>query len=298
MLDAIIVGGSSAGLSAALVLGRARRRVLVVDSGEPCNRFSHASHGFFTRDGVAPADLLAIGRQQLEPYASVQLLHGRVAAVQPTGAAFQVTLDDGTTHEARKILLAYGLKDELPPIVGIEPLWGRSVFHCPYCDGWEVRDQPIAVYGNHDMLEHQVMLLRNWTHDLVLCTGERAALNADQRDRLSRHGVAIIEEGIARLDGEDGQLRAIVFEDGSQLARRAMFIRPASTHQADFAQTLGCAANPHGQLQVDPLGQTSVPGVYAAGDIAQPFRSVAAAVAHGSFAAAGINHALVTEDFA
>lgn len=297
MLHAIIVGGSSAGLSAALLLGRARRRVLVVDSGKPCNRFSHASHGFFTRDGTAPTELLALGREQLAVYPTVELLNGQVVAIQPTGAGFQVTVDDGTTHEARKILLAYGLKDELPPLAGIEPLWGRSVFHCPYCDGWEVRDHPIAVYGNHDMIFHQVSLLHNWTRDLVLCTGERAALSDEQRATLSRHGVEIIEKGIARLDGENGQLHAVVFEDGTQLARRAMFIRPASSHQADFAQTLGCATNPNGQLEVDRLGQTSVPGVYAAGDIAQPFRSVAAAVAQGSFAAAGINHALVVEDF-
>lgn len=299
MLDAVIIGGSVAGLSAALVLGRSRRRVVVLDTGKPCNHFTHASHGFFTRDGIEPAELAAVGREQLAAYPSVELRAVEAVGVSPVRGGFEVRLADGEALTARKVLLAYGLRDALPAVDGIEALWGKSVFHCPYCDGWEIRDQPVAIYGNSDAALHQTWLLRNLTADLVLCTGGAASPAVEAaRERLAKYGVRIIETPIAHVKSSGSQLEAIVFADGAALPRRAIFVRPDSSHSAPFAHDLGCAIAEAGFIEVDRLGQTSTAGVYAAGDIANPFRSVAVASAGGSTAAAGINHALVTEDFA
>jgi thioredoxin reductase len=296
MLDTVIVGGSSAGLSAALILGRALRTVLVIDDGKPCNRVSHASHGFLTRDGIEPAELLRIGREQLGQYDTVSLMHAFVVSVSPIAEGFTVETRDGDQFQSRKLLLATGLRDELPDLPGIEAFWGTSVFHCPYCDGWEVRNEPLAVYGPGDTL-HQVRMLRNWTPYLTLVTGGEGRVPEENRALFARHGIQINEKPIARLDGEDDKLRQIAFNDGSALSCTALFIHPATHHQAPFAHDLGCVRNEQGKIQVDELGRTSVPGVYAAGDTTSRFRSVAIAVASGAAAAYGISHDLIAEDY-
>ncbi len=296
MLDVIIVGGSVAGLSAALVLGRARRRVIVFDTGTPCNRFSHASHGFFTQDGTAPTDLRATGLQQLQPYSTVEAQSVAVSVVESDVDGMRVRTADGITHSARTVLLAYGLSDQLPAVPQIERFWGTSVFHCPYCDGWEVRDQPVAVYGKGDDAFHKAMMVHNWTRDLVICSDGTADLSSEKRDLLARQGIQLLETPITTLEGS-ATLEAVRFDDGTRLARRAMFIQPVSTHQADFAQQLGCILGERGLVQIDLFGRTSVPHIYAAGDVANPLRSVAGAVAQGASAAAGINLDLIMEDF-
>lgn len=297
MLDAIIVGGSSAGLSAALVLGRARRRVLVFDDGKPCNRFSHASHGFMTRDGVRPADLLQIARDQLAPYESVAFHHATVARVAQVDGGFRVETETGSVHTARKLLLATGLVDTLPAIEGIDQFWGTSVFHCPYCDGWEVRDQAIIVYNESETAFHQAMMLHQWTRNLTLCTGGENKLTPEERTRLTRNGVRINDTPAVRAEGQAGKVERFIFEDGSKLECDAVFVRLTSSQRTPFAQELGCALTQQGLIQVDTFAQTTIPGVYAAGDLANPLRSVAVAVAHGATAAYMINHALTSEDF-
>ena len=297
MLDTIIIGGSAAGLSAALIMGRSLRSVIVVDSGTPCNRVSHASHGFLTRDGIEPSELLGIGREQLAQYETVTFKNGFVTSVAAVDKGFVVETRDGEKFQARKLLLATGLRDELPDLPGIESFWGTSVFHCPYCDGWEVRNQPLAVYGSGDTLQ-QVKMLRNWTPHLTLCTGGEGNVPDENRALFARHGIQINETPIARLDGEGGKLHQIVFADGAALTVAALFIRPDTHHQAPFAHDLGCARDENGKIQVDVLGHTSVPGVYAAGDSTSRFRSVAVSVASGAQAAYGISHDLIAEDFA
>ena len=298
IMDTIIVGGSAAGLTAALYLGRSRRRVLLYDTGQPCNRFSHASHGFLTRDDVPPSELVAIGREQLARYATIRLEEGEVTAITPAIGHFNVQLADGRVQAARKVLLATGLRDELPPLPGIEHLWGRSVFHCPYCDGWEQRDQPMAIYGNGEDALHLARLLRNLTPDVVICTGGPATLSEQQQARLLAHGVRIVETPIVRLVGEGDQLREIVFADGTVLARQALFIRPNSVQSTPLPAQLGCALDEWGLVQVDEIGRTSVPGIYAAGDMAHRMRQVVRAVMTGAMAGSGINYDLVVEDFA
>lgn len=297
MLDTIIVGGSSAGLSAALVLGRARRNVLVFDDGKPCNRFSHASHGFLTRDGVRPSDLLQIAREQLAPYETVRLHAATVARIAQIDGGFRVETEANDSYTARKVLLATGLRDTLPAIEGIGQFWGTSVFHCPYCDGWEVRDQPIVVYNDTETAFHLAMMLHQWTRDLTLCTGGAHPLPVEERTRLLKNGVRISETPAARVEGSDGRVERLVLADGSVIDCAAIFVGLTVSQRTPFAQVLGCALTGNGLVQVDAAAQTTVPGLYAAGDMANPIRSVAVAVAHGATAAYHINRTLIVEDF-
>lgn len=297
MIDVAIIGGSSAGLSAALVLGRSLREVVVIDDQQPCNRFSHASHGFLTRDGVPPAELLRLAREQLTPYPTVTLKVATAQRVEKTDGGFVVTSSDGSALEARIVLLATGLRDELPPLSGVEALWGTSVFHCPYCDGYEVSGKAVAVYGEDETSLHQLLLLRNLTAKLTLYTGGQWQLTAAQRGRLTRHGIHVIEQPVAALESHASRLRAVRFADGTTVAYDTLFVRPKTTQRTTFARDLGCDVNAHDLVQVDLRGRTSVAGVYAAGDIASPMRSVAIAVAQGAAAGYGINAELVERDF-
>jgi thioredoxin reductase len=186
MLDVVIIGGSSAGLSAALILGRSLRNVVVIDDKKPCNRFSYASHGFLTRDGIQPSELSQIAYEQLQHYPSVARKTATALHIEKRDTDFEITSSDASKRQARIVLLAMGLHDELPALVGIESLWGKSVFHCPYCDGYEVRGKEIAVYGVDETALHQVMLLRNLTDNLSLCTADDWELTVAQRERLTR----------------------------------------------------------------------------------------------------------------
>ena len=284
MFDVLIVGGSVAGLSAATYLGRMRRKVLMVDSGKPCNRVSHASHGFLTRDGVDPAELLQIGREQLQAYPTVQLRAGLVTAIQPTADGFQATLATGETVAARKVLLAMGLRDHLPPLANVEQFWGRSAFHCPYCDGWEVRDQPLAVQGNGDTAMHRAKLLLNLTNDLVICTDGLATFSDVDWQFLQERQVRVLETPLTGLTGEGEQLHTLHFADGSTLARHALFLNLRTSQQSDLAAALGCEIDEMGFVKVDAQARTNVTSVYAAGDMTSPGRAVIFAAAQGAMA--------------
>ncbi|MFN8531120.1 MAG: NAD(P)/FAD-dependent oxidoreductase [Anaerolineae bacterium] len=297
MLDVVIVGGSSAGLSAALILGRSLRKVVVIDDQKPCNRFTHASHGFLTRDGTPPAELRRIGYEQLERYPSVAIKAATALHVEKIPGGFEVTSSDDSKLHTRMILLATGLHDELPPLAGIEGLWGKSVFHCPYCDGYEVSGKAIAVYGTDEAALHQVMLIRNLTDNVTLCTGDAWKPSETQREKLARFGIRVIERPIREIESAGDQIQSIRFVDGSVLESDALFIRPKTTHRTPFAYQLGCEVNENQIVQVDIRGRTTVEGVYAAGDLSSPMRSVAIAAAQGAAAAYGINAALIERDF-
>jgi len=289
MFDVIVVGGSVAGLSAATYLGRMRRTVLVVDSGKPCNRFSHASHGFLTRDGSDPAELLQIARAQLERYTTVKQQAGLVTAILSQADGFVATLADGTTVAARKVLLAMGVRDDLPPLTNIEQFWGRSAFHCPFCDGWEQRDQPLAVQGNGATALHRTKLLLNLTDDLVICTDGPATFSAEEANFLQSKKVRIIETPLAALSGEGDQMDTLHFADGSKLARRAIFIDLRTAQHSDLAQSLGCELDEMALVKVDAQARTNVAGVYAAGDMASRGRAVILAAAQGAMAGLALN---------
>jgi len=294
--DVVIVGGSNAGLSAALQLGRARRRVIVFDTGKPVNVQVHEAHGFFTRDGTAPAELLAIGRAQLRPYSTVELRQIAVIGAERdgNGGGFRVTLADDTTVSTRAMLLATGGTVIFPPIEGIAERWGVSVNSCPYCHGYEVRDEPLAVLGSGDMGFHYAMMIAHWSRDLVFCTDGPAGLTEDQQRTLATREIRVIEEKIIRLEGNGRELEQIVFADGTCLSRRALFFSPQWRQHSDLAAQLGCTLTADSSVQVDRQGLTSVPWVYAAGDMAHlPGQNLAVAVAEGTLAGAMLNSALI-----
>jgi thioredoxin reductase len=292
MLDVVVVGGGAAGLSAALVLGRSRRRTLVVDAGAPRNAPSPAAHSCFTRDGTPPAELLRIAREQLTPYDSVRLVGDRVTTVQSTDGAFTVTLADDGEVTARRVLLAVGVRDILPSIDGITALWGRSVLHCPYCHGWEVRDAPLALYAQGAVAMEMAPLLLQWSRDVVLLTGGADELTDPDRAVLDQLGVGRIDTRVQRVDGDDHEVR-IAFADGQVERRGALFMRPAQELASDLPRSIGCGLTDAGHIRVGGDLQTSVTGVYAAGDATTPLQQIVVAAASGAQAAMMINRDLV-----
>lgn len=295
--DTIIIGGGPAGLSAALTLGRCRRHVLLVDAGQPRNRASEHLHAFLTRDGIAPREFLRIGREQLGQYSTVRLKDGEVVGARRDGEGFVVELADGARERGRTLLLATGVVDHVPPIAGIEPLYGRSVHHCPYCDGWEWRDRPIAVYGRGDAKGAGLaLMMRQWSPDVVLLTDGPAALSDDERQRLAAHGVRVIDEAIARLEGTDGRLERIVFGAGHTLERCALFFNTGQHQRSPLAEALGCSFDDRGGVQAEDHGATGVAGVYVAGDASRDVQLVAVAAAEGVMAAVAINKKLLTAE--
>lgn len=296
MFDVIIVGAGPAGLSAALILGRCRRRVLVCDTGEYRNYASHELHGFLTNDGMNPRELLRIGREQLQPYDTVELRYIAVTDARRDEESFTVTLEDGSNEETRKLLLASGVVDELPDIPGFAELYGRGVHHCPYCDAWEVRDQPLAVFDPGMHGERLALELTAWSRDIVLCTNGPADLNDEALERLARNQIAVREERIARLEGPDGVLARIVFKNGDVLPRRALFFYPNERQHSDLAEKLGCDFTKRGVVRTGEYEETTVPGLFVAGDASRRVQLAIVAAAEGAEAAFAINSALLKED--
>lgn len=296
MFDAVIVGGGPAGLNAALVLGRARRRVLVLDSGSGRNAPADGAHNVLSRDGIDPEQLRKAARADLEKYPSVGLRH--VAAVGIVGAAgaFVVELADGTREETPRVLLATGMVDVLPGIEGLRPLWGRSVLHCPYCHGWEARDRALAVLvtGPMDVLMAARLAL-GFSDDVVACTAGEDILDEDQRRLLSQVKVPIREERISRLDADADTLRRIVFADGTALDRDALFLHPPLRQRSDLARGLGCQILDDDAVEVNDLQQTTIAGVFAAGDMARRPQMPTVGAQVGIAAAEGIAAAVMID---
>ena len=278
--DAVIVGGGPAGLSAALVLGRANKRVLVVDDDRPANAVSQGVGGLLGHDRVKPADLRRSGRRQLEEHANVEVRHGAVEDVEPTADGFVVTPTDGAPVCADAIVLAHGLRYDPPPLPGIEALWGRSVFHCAFCDGWEVRDRPLAFHGSGPGAVRSALVLAGWSNDVVLCTDGAPDPGGAL---LAAAGVRVGTEPIARLAGNDGRLMQIEFSHGPAEPREALFVNTRRDQPNGVATSLGCDLTEAGTIVTDADGRTNVAGVYAAGDAATAHsRSVANAIGTGS----------------
>ncbi len=296
MFDVIIVGAGPAGLSAALILGRCRRNVLVCDTGQYRNAASHALHGFLTRDGSNPTEFLQLGRDQLQPYESIELRHMEVTDVAHTGTHFYLTLADGTHATCRKLLLATGIVDTLPSIEGMETYYGRGVYHCPYCDAWEVRDQPLIVYGAYKQAQELALELTVWSHNLVLCTNGPSQLDERARQRLSDNGIQLCEERIKRLEGTDGHLEQVALEHGTTLPCKALFFRTDEQQRSNFAAKLGSDFTDKGAVRTDDYERTNVPGLYVAGDASRRPQLVIVAAAEGAEAAFAINTALLKED--
>ena len=295
--DCIVVGGGAAGLSAALVLGRARRRTLVVDAGGQSNHVAHGIGGLLGHDGRPPTAYYAAARQELAAYPNVEVRRGTVRGGERHGDAFALELDDGARETAHRVLLATGMDYRPPAVPGIAERWGRSVFHCPFCHGWEVRERPLGVLDRGPSGVQRALLLRMWSDDVTLLTGEPAQLTPEERERLRTAQVSVDERPVVGLRGPGDTLAAVVFADGTERVCGGLLV-PVTMHQrSPLADQLGAAAAAPGPIAADavetgPAFETSVPGLFAAGDLSGQMPSVANAVASGSAAAAMVVHSL------
>ena len=292
--EVIIIGGSYAGLSAAMSLGRALRSTLILDGGDPCNRRAPASHNFLTQDGRPPAAIAADARQQVLAYGSVAFVSDEVTEVRGGDGNFRVLTASGASYGSRKILFATGLRDELPDIPGLAECWGISAIHCPYCHGYEVRGEATGILMNTDHSLQMVQLIRNWTDTLTLLTDGPSSC---PREAIEEAGATLVEAPVRELRHRDGQLQCVVLEDGSEVALTALYLHPHLSQKCPVPARLGCAIADNGTIRVDDFQMTTVTGVYAAGDCTTHMRSVAYATGGGNLAGAMINHALVMERF-
>jgi thioredoxin reductase len=298
MWDVLIVGAGPAGLSAALILGRCRRRVLLCDSGTPRSFASHRMHGFLSRDGIDPNQFRATARDQLRTYPNVTVDLVEVTSIRVADSIFEFQTEGGHPQRARKILLATGVFDQLPELPGIEPLFGVSVHPCPYCDGWEMQDRRIAVYGRGKRGFEMARAMTAWASTLTLCTDGGRRLGSTELDELKANGVAVNAGKIVALIAEGAQLQGIRFAEGPKLECEALFFDTPCRPQSRLAAQLGCRTNPAGAIECGRYEASSTPGVFVAGNILKDVQLSIVAAAEGAKAAFGINRALTREDFA
>jgi thioredoxin reductase len=302
IIDCAIIGGGPAGLSAALVLGRARRSVIVFDDNQPRNAVTQEAHGFLTRDGVKPDEFRQLAHQEISKYPSVEIQRTRITDVRNHENMFELVTDDNTVVQARTIILATGLKETLPAIDGIHDYYGKSLFSCPYCDGWELKDKPLVIIvEDGQQAFHMGKLAWNWSHDLLVCTNDHTALTEEQKAALRKKEIQIVEDRITALVGKNGMLEQVVFANHEESARQGGFIAPRWQQASSFGAQLGCEmkvldGNALAVIVTDQLGRTSVKGVYAAGEVIGPSQLIVAA-AQGSMAAAGVNFDLTQSEF-
>ncbi len=296
--DVIVAGGGAAGLSAALMLGRSRRRVLVIDAGSPRNRFTEHMHGVLGQEGAAPRDLLARGRREAAGY-GVEFAEGRIDRVEEGGDGLDVVATDGTVRSARALVVATGLTDELPDIPGLAERWGNTVLHCPYCHGWEVREQRLGVLVLSPLGLHQAQLIRQWS-DQVTVLADPELLGADVARRLRSRGVDIVTEPVAEILGESPRIDGVRLRGGDEIPLDAVFTAGTPRPHDAFlgALDLTRTETPFGSfLEVDPMGATSHSRVWAIGNVVNPGANVPMSIGAGAFTGGAVNAALVSEDF-
>ncbi|MFB4212355.1 NAD(P)/FAD-dependent oxidoreductase [Shouchella sp. JSM 1781072] len=297
MIDAVIIGGGPGGLSAALVLGRAKREVILFDEDQPRNQVTAHSHGFITQDGVSPVTFKENALADLKKYPGIQVENQRVTSVKKEGNVFVVEAEDKMV-KARKVLLATGLKDGLPEVKGVHSFYGKSLFPCPFCDGWELRDQPLLVLAESDHAYMFTKIISNWSKDLVLATNGKNLLTAEQERELISRGIRVMDEKVESLIGEEGKLTSIRFETGVELERVGGFVTSQLQQASSLADQLDCKKNDQGGYEVDESGQSSVEGVYVAGDMTMnQAQQIVLAAANGSMAASRMVAVLAFEDF-
>jgi thioredoxin reductase len=295
--DVIIIGGSYAGLAAAMALGRALRKVLMIDAGRPCNRFTPHAHNFITHDGKPPYEIASLARQQIDKYPSVTRIEGLAVDAEKSKDEFFITLDSGVKYSSRKLIFGTGIIDLLPNIPGFSECWGKSVLHCPYCHGYEVRDLKTGIIGNGDYAFEFGSLISNWTNDLTIYTNGLSALTNEQASKLRAHNIHIVEDRIEGLVHDHGYIDKIHFENGHFESIKAIYTRPEFKQHCDIAVRLGCELTSDGYLQIDATHKTTVNGVFACGDNVTRMRTVANAVSMGTTTGMMVNKELIIEGF-
>lgn len=295
MYDAVIIGGGPAGLSAALVLGRARKQVVVIDEGRPRNKVTRETHGFLTRDGISPSEFRRIAKEQISVYPSVRFVEDTAAAVTGVDGDFQITTGQGTIYRSKKLLFAVGKKDSPLDINGLADVYGKSAFVCPYCDGWELRDQPLVVISNGAGAFHFAKLIAGWSERYTICINGPDEWTEEQREELKQHNIPVFNAPIESIESSGGMVEQVVLEDGTRIPCTGIFFAPKLVSGSDLPASIGCEFNEAGSIVVDAYGKTSVPGVYSAGDAATEMYQAIAAASSGSIAAAGLNGELLAE---
>jgi thioredoxin reductase len=295
--DVIIIGGSYAGLAAGMALGRALKKILIIDGGKPCNLQTPYSHNFLTHDGKRPAEIASLGRQQVQRYKTITFFEGTAISGIKDGQNFKIYLASGETFQAKKLIFATGIKDLMPDIDGFPTCWGITVLHCPYCHGYEVRNEETGMLGNGEGAYDLGRLISNWTGNLTLFTNGPSTLTTPQAEQFSKHQIQIIEKQVRKLEHINGNLQYIVFKDGSRISRKVLYAPVAFQQHCQIPESLGCELTEEGYIKTDGFLQTTVPGIFACGDNATRLRTVANAVAMGTTAGMSASKKVILEEF-
>ena len=295
--DVIIIRGSYSGLAAAMALGRALRKVLIIDSEKPCNRQTPYSHNFLTQDGKTPKEIATLAKQQVTMYDSVEFFNSLATKVSKTENGFEVQTSSGDIFKSKKLIFATGIKDEMPSIKGFSECWGISVLHCPYCHGYEVRNETTGIFGNGEYGFEFSKLISNWTKDLTLFTNGKSILTVEQSAILERHQIKIMEKEIAELEHINGQLQNIIFKDGSKKSVKAIYTRLPFEQHCPIPEQLGCELTEDGYIKIDDAHKTTINGIFASGDNVTRMRTVANAVSMGTTTGMMVNKELIEEKF-
>ncbi len=295
--DVIIIGGSYSGLAAGMALGRALRNVLIIDSGKPCNRQTLYSHNFLTQDGNTPQEISALARKQVSAYSTVKIIDGIALNALQIETGFAIQVFSGEIFSAAKLLFATGIEDIMPNIKGFHECWGISVLHCPYCHGFEVKNETTGILGNGDLGFELTKLISNWTTNLKLFTNSASTLTAEQTAKLEKHGIKLIESEVQEMEHTNGRLQNIIFNGGSRTKVTALYTRPSFKQHCTLPEQLGCELTDEGYVKVDVFQKTKVKGVYACGDNSSRMRTVANAVSTGTTTGMMVNKELIEENF-
>ncbi len=297
VFDVIIVGGSYAGLSAAMALGRSLRNVLIIDSGQPCNSQTPHSHNLLTQDGKTPKEISTLAKQQVEEYKTIKFFKGFATSGKKTENGFEIRTENSNIFKAKKLIFATGVKDIMPKIKGFTECWGISVIHCPYCHGYEYNNDKTGILANGDMAFEMGKLISNWTKDLTIFTNGKSILTTEQIEKLTKHDIKISESEIDYFDHNKGYLESIVFKNGTNQKLKALYARPAFEQHCSIPKQLNCEITEQNYIKIDPFQKTTVQGIYACGDNTSMMRAVSYAIAMGGIAGGMVNRELIDEEF-
>lgn len=295
--DVIIIGGSYAGLSAGMALGRALRNVLIIDSGKPCNIQTPHSHNFLTQDGNTPAEISTLAQQQVEKYETVKFYKGLATTAVKTENGFEIQTASGDKFTAKKIIFATGIKDIMPDIKGFAECWGISIIHCPYCHGYEYSNDKTGIIANGDIAFEMGKLINNWTNNLTVFTNGKSTLTEDQVAKLKKHNIKLVEKEIDFFAHKNGQIENIMFKDGSSETLKALYARPKFEQHCELPKLLGCEFTEQNHIKIDFFQKTTQNGIFACGDNSSMMRAVSYAVAMGGMAGSMANREIIEEEF-